>query len=132
VQALKSRLGMIGALVPLFYCGSLIYYFLDISGSMQEAGTNGLSPTLLGLGAVSLLFCIPLIMKVVRILARPRSPGPDGRGGPDAPHDDGFDADAAIARYLAQRSVEAAPAAARPAHRGVRPASPSGFGRRIR
>ena len=124
MRTLKSRFGVIGALVPIFYCGSLIYYFLDLSGSMQEAGEDGLSPTQLGLGVVSLLFAIPLMMKVVRIFTRPRS-------GPDAPTDDdksGFDADAAIARYLAQRSTDAPIVSP---GRGE-PARPSGFGRRTR
>ena len=129
MRTLKSGFGIIGALVPIFYCGSLIYYFLDLSGSMQEAGADGLSPTLLGLGVVSLLFAIPLIMKVVRIFARPRSPG----SGPDAPTDDdksGFDADAAIARYMVQRSTAPDAPIVSPGRGG--PARPSGFGRRTR
>jgi len=55
-EPLKSEFGVIGALVPILYCGSLLYYFLDFSGSVQEAETDGLGPTLLGLGAVGLLF----------------------------------------------------------------------------
>ena len=132
MRTLKSRFGVMGAIVPILYCGYLLYYFLDLSGSMQEAETDGLGPTLIGLGAVSLLFSIPLIMKVVRIFAGPRSPGsgPDASAGDD---ESGFDADAAIARYMAGRSADAAPNApsAPPAHRGG-PAKPSGFGRKIR
>jgi hypothetical protein len=127
---LKSRFGVIGAIVPILYCGSLLYYFLDLSRSAQEAETNGLDPTVLGLGAVSLLFSIPLIMKVVRIFAGPRSPG----SGPDASaRDDEFDADAAIARYKAQRSAEAAPnsPSAPPVREGSGPARRPGFGRKI-
>jgi hypothetical protein len=101
MQPLKSVFGVIGALVPIVYCGGLLYYFLDTSGSVQGAEAIGLGPTLLGLGAVGLLFCIPLIVKVVRIFAGPRSPGSsmDDDG-------DGFDADAALARYMARRSSE--------------------------
>jgi hypothetical protein len=134
----KSIFGVMGALVPILYCGYLLYYFLDLSGSVQEAQMDGLGPTLLGLGVVGLLFCIPLIVKIVRIFARPRSPGSGGRGGPDAPTDDGedgFDADAVVARYMARRSAEAAPGSPRlapPARQGGGPARGPSFGRKIR
>jgi len=129
----KSAFGLMGALLPILYCGYLLYYFFDLSGSVEEVKTNGLGPTVLGLGIVGLLFCIPLIFKLVRLFAGPRSPG-SGRG-PDAPagdDKDGFDADAAIARYMAQRSAEDSPNApiASPARGGS--ARPSGFGRRTR
>src|SRR6185295_18842263 len=109
MRALKSVFGVIGALVPVVYCGSLLYYFLDLSGSVHEAETDGLGPTLLGLGVVGLLFCIPHIVKIVRSFAGPRSPGSAGRDGPDAStHDGEFDADAVLARHIARRSTEAA------------------------
>ena len=135
MRTLKSVFGVIGAVVPVLYCGGLLYYFLDLSGSVQEAEQDGLGPTLLGLGIVGLLFCIPLIVKIVRIFAGPRSPGSGGRGGPDAStHDGEFDADAAVARYMARRSAEAAPGspAAPPAHERGGPARRPGFGRKIR
>lgn len=103
VPKLKSIFGVAGALLPVLYCGGLLYYFRDLSGSVRQATEIGLGPTVLGLGAVGLLFCIPLILKVMRIFARPRPPG----SGPSPDDDeDGFDADAAIARYMAQRSSE--------------------------
>ncbi len=137
MQTLKIIFGVIGALFPVVYCGGLLYYFLEISGSVHEAETNGLGPTLLGLGAVGLLFCIPLIVKIVGIFAGPRSPGSGGRGGPNASTHDGegeFDADAVVARYMARRSTDAAPGspAARPAHKGGGPANGPSFGRRIK
>jgi hypothetical protein len=135
VQALKSGFGVAGALVPVLYCGGLLYYFFDVGGSVQEAQAIGLGPTLLGLGIIGLLFCIPLIIKIVRIFASPRSPG--SGGGPDASMRDdesGFDPDAAIARYMAQRPTDAVPSApsARPAQRSSGPVRPTGFGRKIR
>ncbi|HKU55121.1 MAG TPA: hypothetical protein VJP60_07135 [Rhizomicrobium sp.] len=129
MRTFKSVFGAMGAIMPILYCGSLLYYFLDLSGSVEEAKTDGLGPTLLGLGVGGLIFCIPLVFKIVRIFTRPPSPG----SGPDAPgRDDGFDADAAIARYMAQRSAEAASGspAARPAHQGGGTARRPGFGRR--
>ena len=137
MRNLKPVFGVLGALVPVLYWGGLFYYFLDVSGSVQEAETIGLGPTLLGLGALGLIFCIPLILKIVRIFGGPRSSGSGGRGGPDASsHDDdgGFDADAVVARYMARRSAEAAfgSPAAPAAHRSGGSARRPGFGRKIR
>ena len=136
MRSLKSVFGLIGALFAIVYCGGLIYYFLDLSGSVQEAETEGLGPTLLGLGAVGLLFCLVFIVRIVRIFARPRSPGSGGRSGPDASTGDGeggFDADAVLARYMARQSAEAAPGspAAPRARDGGGPARRQSFGRRI-
>jgi hypothetical protein len=117
--------------------GDAACYFLDLSGSVEQAKMDGLGPTLLGLGAVGLLFCIPLIVKIVRIFAGPRSPGSGGRGGPDgSTHDSegGFDADAALARYMAGRSEEAVagPPVAPPTHDGRGLATRPSFGRKIK
>ena len=98
--SLKSVFGVIGALVPVVYCGGLLYYFLDTSGSVQGAATIGLGPTMLGLGVVGLLFCIPLIFKLVRFLG---SGDRGGRAG-STPDGDDFDAEAALARYMARKS----------------------------
>ena len=133
----KSVFGVITALVPIIYCGWLLYYFLDVTGSVHEAVMEGLGPTLVGLGVVGLLFCIPLIVRIVRILSGPRSPGSGGRGGPDEPTrdgDGGFDADAAIARYLAQQSTEAPAGSppAPPAHEGGGSVRRLAFGRKTK
>lgn len=139
MRALKSVFGVIRALFPVFYCGGLLYYFLDVARSVDEAQQMGLGPTLLGLGAVALLFCIPSTLKVVRMFARLRAPGSGGHGGPDAPAHDGkddFDADAVLARYMAQRPAEAAPEPTSPAApRAQEPSAPAArpsFGRRVR
>ena len=136
METFKTAFGLMRLLVPIVYCSGLVFYFLRISGgSVENANMIGLGPTILGLGIVGLLFCIPLAIKIVRILNGPRAPG--SGGGPRRPtpdDDDGFDADAVVARYLAQRPAEAAPGAPtpRPAPKGGSgPARPSGFGRRI-
>jgi hypothetical protein len=131
MRTLKLGFSLFGALVPILYCASLLYYFFDVGGSVEGAETIGLGPTIMGLGLVSLLFCIPLIIKIVRIFAKPRSPG----SGPDASMDDdksGAEADAAIARYVARQATEAAPNApiVSPARSGGGPAKRPGFGRR--
>ena len=132
---LKSVFIVIGALAPIIYCGSLLHYFVDLSGSVQEARVDGLGPTLMGLGIVGLLFCVSLLIKLVRIFARPRPPGSGGSLNASTDDDEsGFDADAAIARYMAQRSTETAANAlavpARPSGGGA--ARRPGFGRKVR
>ena len=132
MRSLKSIFGVAGALAPIFYCGYLLYYFLGVSGSVKEAWDIGLGPTVLGLGVITLLFCIPLILKIMRIFRTPRSPGSGG----DAPagdddDDGGAAADAIVARYLAQRSAEAAPnTPAAHAPQGSSPARRPSFGRK--
>src|ERR1700681_1312249 len=109
MATVKSVFGVIGAFVGVVYCGGLIYYFLDQTGSMEEAKDLGLGPTLLGLGVVGLLFCILLNVRITRMFARPPSPGSGKPDGSDASsHDDegGVDADAAVARYMASRSTD--------------------------
>jgi len=137
MRNLKSVFGVIGTLAAILYCGRLLYYFIDLTGSVQEAQTQGLGSTLLGLAAVGLFFGILLIVKIVRMFARPHSPGSGGRGGQDASTHDGeggFDADAVLARYMAKRSAEAAlgSPAAPPAPEGGGPATRPSFGRRAR
>ena len=126
---------MIRALLPIVYFTGLLVDLLDVSGgSIHQAWTIGLGPTILGLGFIGLLFCIPLALRIVRILNGLRASGSGGGSGRSAADDDdGFDADAAVARYLAQRSAEAAPTspAPRPAPKSGGPTKPTGFGRRI-
>jgi hypothetical protein len=131
MEAFRSAFGMIRLFMPVVYCGGLLVYFLWVSGgSLDVANIIGLGPTLLGLGVVGLVFCIPLGLRLFQLFGR-RPPG-----GPDGSDDEGFDPDAAIARYMAsQRSAErpAPPpsySAPRPAPKGSGPARPTGFGRR--
>lgn len=103
---MKSVFGLIGLAIPVLYCGGLVIYF---SGLEQYTGvpvSNAVGPTMLGLGAIGLLFFIPLVLRIVRLVRGTGAPeaGGGGRAG-EAPKDEGsdFDPDAAIARYLAQR-----------------------------
>ena len=128
---LKSIVGVIGALVTVLYFAGLFYYFFDVAGSVENAKLLGLGPTLVEVGAFVLFFLILLIVRIARMAARPPSPGSGGNDGSDASkhHDEGgFDADAAIARYMASRSID--PPAAPAAHGGGRPPRPQSFGRR--
>ena len=124
MRKVKSGLGVIAALLPVLYCGGLVYYFIDASGSIRAVSEIGLGPTVLGLAAVGLLFCIPLLLKIARFSSGPRSPNSDGSGGPDTYLPDGesgFDAAAVVERYLASRPadhVSAPVIAPRPARTG--------------
>lgn len=122
----KSVFGVFGALLPVVYCGSLLYYFLDLSGSMDEAVTNGLGPTVVGLGAVGMLCCIPLLIKVVGMFNGARS-GPRQRTASANEAEGEFDADAVLAGYMAKQ----ANTTAAPAHDGSEPAARTTFGRKV-
>ncbi len=144
MDALKTGYGLFRTFMPVLYCGGLLFYFFGIGGpifgiggSVEIANMLGLGPTLAVIAVVGLLFCLPLGLKIWGIL---RSP-PGSGSGPRAPtpdDKDGFDPDAAIARYMAsKRSAEPIPArpapsysAAPPAYKGGGPARPTGFGRR--
>jgi len=123
------------AFLPVAYCGWLLFYFLNQGGLNDSAVADGLGPTVIGLGLVGLLFCIPLVFKLIRLVVTPRGPKSDASR-PDLSEpseESGFDADAALARYMARKQAAAeglpssAPAAA-PA--GEVPQRPS-FGRKI-
>ncbi len=102
-MSFKAVFGVFGALLPIGYCGYLLLYFRDVSGDKGPVET-GLGPTMLGLGAVGLLFAIPLILKAARLLAGSR---PTASGGRELLAEEStFDADAALARYLARKAAQ--------------------------
>ena len=140
MRTFKSIYGLAQAIVPVLYCGYLLYHFLDVGGSVQGVQDVGLGPTVIGLGVGAVLFCIPLILKLVRFFGGPRSPRPRGDAPDDGDEDDGAAAaDAIIARYMARQAAEAQSEAksktqpgasfARPAQKSGGPAKPS-FGRK--
>jgi hypothetical protein len=136
MRALKSTFGLVGAAIPVLYCGGLVYYFANVEDFTGVPVGDALNPTMIGLGAIGLLFLIPLVLKVLRLAGRPGAPGSGSGGGrPDhASHDEpsDFDPDAAIARYLTRRPSGTDGSASPPSpHADGRPARPAaGFGRR--
>ena len=40
----KAVIGVIGALVSIFYCAYLVYYFVDVTGSVEEARPSNARP----------------------------------------------------------------------------------------
>jgi hypothetical protein len=138
MQTVKSVFGVTRALLPVLYCGGLVFYFMRAGGgSFESANMIGLGPTIVGLAAVGFLLCIPLILRVGKLFNGPPAAG-SGPHPKDDDDDAGFDADAAIARYMASKraeeSVTGPPVsrpAPRPASNGGGPARPTGFGRRV-
>lgn len=131
-KTFKSIFGLARAAVPVLYCGYLAFYFFDVGGSAQGVEDSGLGPTVIGLGAVALLFSIPLALKAVRFFTGPRTPGPRSAGPRADENDDddgGAAADAIIARYMARQAAETKAGAARAASKSG-PAKPS-FGRKL-
>lgn len=110
-------ISVIFMLLPLLYFGGLIYYFSGVGGgTLQGIADIGLGPTILGLSVLGLLFAIKPLMMLVRLLAgmgggRPQAVA-TARGSAIGDEQDmpasGFDADDAIARYLARRDTPAA------------------------
>jgi hypothetical protein len=137
---MKSTLGLIGAAIPVLYCGGLVIYFAGVNRSFGGMLGRELGPTMVGLGVIGLLFLIPLVLKIRKLAARPDAPAPPGAGGggdggpvdqaPQDPPSD-FDPDAALARYMARRSSGAhGPASPSAPHPGGGPVRQAGFGRR--
>jgi hypothetical protein len=132
MQSLKSAFGIFSALIPIIYCAGLIYYFVDGSGSFDQAKENGLAPTVIGLGVVGLLFCIPLFYRLVKLFFAVRSSPAKARASANTSGtNEEFDADAVFARYMAKQAKEAGsqPPVTRPSSEGTPPDRPA-FGRR--
>jgi len=133
MRPVKSVFGVIGMLLPVFYCGGLVYYFSGFRGATEGSLAEGLGPTVLGLSAIGLLFCIPIGWKLVKMLTGSRAPVPDRPGGEDEEAASGFDADAALARYMARKAAGAEGAVASPAAWTPEPVvSRPSFGRKTR
>jgi len=122
MRSVKMVFGIVGALVPIAYCGGLVWYFMR-GNTLEGPVGQGLGPTVLGLGAIGLLFCIPLVFKLLKLAAPPK-PEPGARVADEEPASS-FDADAALARYLARKAAAGGEIPPMPA-----PAPRGGFGRK--
>ncbi|MDR3528544.1 MAG: hypothetical protein P4L57_14835 [Rhizomicrobium sp.] len=137
MESLRPVIGIFKTVVPIVYCGALLYYFIGYSGSLEDAQTLGLSPFLIGLASVGLIFSIILVFKLAMIVLALRTPRPGERKqGGASPSDTSFDADAVVARYLARQGDGGVPRPPLPTA-APKPAAPqyggppkSSFGRR--
>ena len=115
----RSGPGLVGALLPVAYCAGLVWYFADMGGWDNPLISQELRPTILGLAIIGLVFVIVFGFRLRRLFGS-SGPPDDGTGDGDAP-----DADAMIARYLAERAAPQ-PRPLPP----VGPKPPATFGRR--
>ena len=96
----KAVLGVI----PVIWFAGLAIYLYRVNQAGGGRAQKRLLATIIGLGAISLLLCIPLVIKLVR-LASGTPAKPKGAKAPaDAARGD-FDADAVIARYLEKKAA---------------------------
>lgn len=98
---------LILSLLPLVYIGGLLFYFTGFNGWSDGPIASGLGPTVLGLGAIGLLFCIPLVFRLLKLVIKPR--GPTSAKANEPAEEPAFDADAALARYLARKAASGEP-----------------------
>ena len=100
--------------------------------SLTGVAAMGVGPTVLGLGALGLLFMVPLIIRLVRLAMTSSVKGASLRAAASEPvEEETFDADAALARYLARKAEggEEVPSVADPA--GTPAAARPVFGRKV-
>ena len=104
MRAMKNWIGLLAALLPVLFCGGLLLYFSKVRGAFGGFVDRELGPTMFGLGAFGLLFLVLFLAKLWRV-SRPPAAGPGDRAAAalEAEKSD-FDADAALARYLARRA----------------------------
>lgn len=124
-----GALGIVGAILPLVYIAGSVRQFTGVGGKTVRGTIDlGLDPTILGLALLGLLFSLPLIVKLRRLVSNA------GSARTTASEAEGFDPDAALANYLRSHARDAIPEApvAADATEEPRPFSrPGGFGRKI-
>lgn len=127
-------LGVLGGLIPLVYIGWLLRHFIGVGGGSADGiAMIGLGPTVMGLTVVGILFALPLIIKLLRVVSGTnRVPGTRAEAaGELSAETQGFDADAAFANYMRNRDAAPPPPIAADAEdlHPVMP-RPGGFGRK--
>ena len=139
MQPIKSVFGLVMAAIPVVYCLGFLLYFNSVRTSFGGLLDGALGPTIVGLGVIGLLFLIPLVLRIRKLVAPPAAPAAPASGSTpraeEAPREErsDFDPDAAIARYLAKQSSSAGGPGSPPfPNAGGGPARPTaGFGRRV-
>jgi hypothetical protein len=133
IKPAPSPFALVGALLPLVYFGGMIYYFSGVGGgTIQGIVDIGLGPTVAGLTIVGLLFTIKPVMIIFRLLVGTPTAARSVSSDFDAVPESSFDADDAIARYMAKRGqgdAEAQPSQM-PVDAYSAPAPRGGFGRK--
>ena len=104
MRTVRNWFGLVGALLPVLFCGGFLLYFGNVRNAFGGLVDSGLGPTMIGLAAFGLLFFFLFLLKLRRFLAPPAAPkGGDRMAATLDETRSDFDADAALARYLARR-----------------------------
>lgn len=101
---------LVMALIPLASIGGLLVFLvrpfgeggglLALAVMPDRVLADGLGPTVVGLGAITLLLCIPVLVRLYQLVAPPAvTTQPTAQAVEEA-----FDPDAALARYLARKA----------------------------
>jgi hypothetical protein len=138
MQTARSWFGAIGGLIPVLFFGGLFFYLSSVNNAFYGLLDGALGPTRIGVGGLALLFFVLFLWRLRRLAAPPAPPKDKVGDRVDqalAETKSDFDADAAMARYLARRGTgTSAPAAAGPSPAfgsGEAPVRPAGgFGRK--
>ena len=103
MRTVRDWFGLVGALLPVLFCGGFLLYFNQFRSATGGLFDSALGPTMFGIGAFFILFLVLFLVKLWRF-ASPPAAGPGARAAAalEAEQSD-FDADAALARYLARR-----------------------------
>lgn len=130
---MKSVFGIVFGLLPIAWFGGLAFYFYRTNQAMGGLATKELGPTIIGLSVVAGLFALPVLFRILKLLAggsaKP-APASASRSGDIEVEQSDFDPDAALARYMARKAANGGeipsyqPAATQPVPR------PGGFGRK--
>lgn len=135
MRLISGAFSWVFALIPIVYIGGMLWHFAGVGGNSAEGIVGiGLGPTVLGLAIVGLLFALPLIIKLLRVVSGVnRVPGASAGVSEPLAETPGFDPDAAFANYMRGRdSAPPPPIAPDAVDDDLRPFTPrpGGFGRK--
>ncbi|MDX2210266.1 MAG: hypothetical protein SFV20_07890 [Sphingopyxis sp.] len=131
-----NLLTFILSLLPALYFGGFLWYFNGVGGGNIAGIVDiGLGPTVAGLGLLVALFSIKPIIVVLRFLlgadwVTTRNERQGAGPASSMAGDEAFDADAALARYMAGRSASREADGPPPIDPAPSPPPRPGFGRK--
>ena len=106
MRVMKNWIGLVAALMPVLFCGGLLLYFNQFRSATGGLFDSALGPTIFGIGAFFILFLVLFLLKLWKLLGPPPArPAALAAAALEAEKSD-FDADAALARYLARHAED--------------------------
>jgi hypothetical protein len=125
MKTTKSFFGLVMAMVPILFIGGLLLYLNHVRYAFGGFLDKQMMPTMVGLGAIGLIFVFLFVLKFRKAAVPPAPPADKVGDRVEAALAEGksdFDPDAALARYMARRATTPVPPADRP--------PPGSFGRK--